>query len=128
MRTCLVEEWAFAETILKHFSRDYSFRLLLRKSRFSHLNCFHSNKFGFASNILACLSVNVYVVWYYIINIVTGIINGPRKLWLPDIMEFALSTFRARNFITFLAWFFRGSVDIALTGQLYDKLVQPVYF
>jgi hypothetical protein len=34
-RTCLVEEWAFAETILKHFE---CFRLLLRKTRLSHLN------------------------------------------------------------------------------------------
>jgi hypothetical protein len=36
-RTCLVEEWAFVETVLKHFS---CFRLLLRKTRLSYLNFF----------------------------------------------------------------------------------------
>jgi hypothetical protein len=41
-------------------------------------------------------------------------------------VEFVLSTFRTRNFITFI-WL-DISVDIALTGQLYDKLIQPVYF
>jgi hypothetical protein len=55
-RTCLVEEWAFVETVLKHFSR---FRLLLRKTRLSYLNFFYSNKFGFASNLWACLSANI---------------------------------------------------------------------
>jgi hypothetical protein len=39
-------------------------------------------------------------------------------------MEFALSTCRTQNFITF--WL-DTSVDIALTGQLYDKLIQLVY-
>jgi hypothetical protein len=45
-----------SETILKHFS---CFRLLLRKTRLSHLSLFYSNKFGFASNIWACLSANI---------------------------------------------------------------------
>jgi hypothetical protein len=45
---------------------------------------------------------------HYIINVVTAIINEPQKRWLPDIVEFALSTYRTQNFITFLAWYFRG--------------------
>ena len=45
---------------------------------------------------------------HYIVNVVTAIINEQQKLWLPDIMEFALSTFRTQNFITFLAWYFPG--------------------
>jgi hypothetical protein len=40
-------------------------------------------------------------------------------------MEFALSTFRTQ---TSLLFWLDTSVDIALTGQLYDKLIQPVYF
>jgi hypothetical protein len=63
----VVEEWAFAETILKHFS---CFRLLSRKTRLSHSNFFYSNKFGFASNIWACLSANITLhnqrcYWYF---------------------------------------------------------------
>ena len=38
---------------------------------------------------------------HYIINVVTGIINESHWLRLLDIVEFALSTFRTRNFITF---------------------------
>ena len=48
---------------------------------------------------------------HYIINIATNWNHKePHKLWLPDIhvVEFVLSTFRTRNFITFLAWYFRG--------------------
>ena len=45
---------------------------------------------------------------HYIINVVTGIIDEPPKFWLPDIVEFALSTFKTWNFITFLAWYFCG--------------------
>jgi hypothetical protein len=40
-------------------------------------------------------------------------------------MEFALSTFRTQ---TSLLFWLDTSVDIALTGQFYDKLIQPVYF
>jgi hypothetical protein len=40
-------------------------------------------------------------------------------------MEFALSTFRTRNSSFF--WL-DTSVDIALTGQLYDKLIQTSLF
>jgi hypothetical protein len=48
-------------------------------------------------------------------NLVLPAISGPAFLQTSHyiinvIVEFALSTFRARNFITFLAWFFRGSV------------------
>jgi hypothetical protein len=39
---------------------------------------------------------------HYIINVVTGIINESHWLRLLDIVEFALSTFRTWNFITFL--------------------------
>jgi hypothetical protein len=35
------------------------FRLLLRKTRLSHLNVFYSNNFGFDRNIWACLSANI---------------------------------------------------------------------
>jgi hypothetical protein len=45
---------------------------------------------------------------HYIINVVTGIIDEPPQFWLPDIVEFALSTFKTWNFITFLAWYFCG--------------------
>ena len=60
-----------------------------------------------------------------IINIVTGIINEPRKLWLPDIVEFALPPLEPEN--SSLFWL-DASVDIALTDELYVKLIQPVYF
>jgi hypothetical protein len=45
---------------------------------------------------------NKTFTWHYKINVVTGIINEPKKLWLPDIVIFALFTFRTRNFITFI--------------------------
>jgi hypothetical protein len=40
-------------------------------------------------------------------------------------VKFALSTFRTRNLSLF--WL-DTSVDIALTGQLYDKLIQTSLF
>jgi len=61
---------------------------------------YSSDKFGFASNIWACLSA----------NIVIGIINEPRKLWLRDILEFTLFSFRTRIFISILAY---TSVNVA---------------
>jgi hypothetical protein len=63
------------------------------------------NKFGFASNIWACLSANITIH-----NVVTGIISEPQKLQLPDIMEFMLFSLRTRTFITILAY---TSVDVA---------------
>ena len=59
------------------------------------------NKFGFAANIWACLSANITM------QNVTGIINEPQKLWLPDIVEFTNFSFRTRTFITILALYFR---------------------
>ena len=88
--------------LLKHFSR---FRILLRKTRLSHLTFFFTE----TNSILPAISGPAALqTSHYIINVVTGIINEPRKLWLPDIMEFALSTFRTRNSSFFLAWYFRG--------------------
>jgi hypothetical protein len=63
------------------------------------------NKFGFASNIWACLSVNITIH-----NVVTGIISEPQKHQLPDIVEFTLFSLRTRTFITILAY---TSVDVA---------------
>jgi hypothetical protein len=40
-------------------------------------------------------------------------------------VEFALPPLEPKN--SSLFWL-DTSVDIALTGQLYDKLIQPVYF
>ena len=65
--------------------------------------------FTVTNSVLPAISGPVFLqTSHYTINIVTGIINEPQKLWLADIVEFALSTFRTRNFITFLAWYFRG--------------------
>jgi hypothetical protein len=48
------------------------FRLLLRKTRLSHLNFFYSNKFSFVSHIWACLSANITLHnWNHIKNIHT---------------------------------------------------------
>jgi hypothetical protein len=58
-----------------------------------------STKFGFASNIWACLSVNITIY-----NIVIGIINEPRKLLLRDILKFTLFSFRTQTFISILAY------------------------
>jgi len=62
------------------------------------------NKFGFASNIWACLFANITM------HNVTGIIGEPQKLQLPDIVEFTLFSFRIRIFVTILAY---TSVDVA---------------
>ena len=58
------------------------------------------NKFGFAGNIWACLSANITIH-----SVVTGIINEPQKLWLPDV-EFTYFSFRTQTFITILASYF----------------------
>jgi hypothetical protein len=63
------------------------------------------SKFGFASNIWACLSANITIH-----NVVIGIISEPQKLQLPDIVEFTFYSFRTRTFITILAY---TSVDVA---------------
>ena len=63
------------------------------------------SKFGFASNIWACLSANITIS-----NIVTGIISEPQKLQLPDIVEFTFYSFRTRTFVTILAF---TSFDVA---------------
>ena len=62
------------------------------------------NKFGFAGNIWTCLSANITIY-----NVVTGMINEPQKLWLPDIMEFTHCSFisETRTIITILASYFR---------------------
>ena len=100
-RTCLVEEWAFAETILKHF---FMFQTFIKK-----IKTFTSKFFTVTNLVLPAISGPAFLqTSHYIINGVIGIINEPRKLWLSDIVEFALSTFRTRNFITCLAWYFRG--------------------
>ena len=62
-----------------------------------------SNKFGIASNIWSCLYANITIH-----NVVTVIVNNePQKLWLSDILEFTLFSFRTRTFISILAWYFR---------------------
>ena len=60
------------------------------------------NKFGFAGNIWACLSANITML-----KVVSGIINEPQKLRLPDIVEFTHFSFRTWTFITILASYFR---------------------
>jgi hypothetical protein len=41
-------------------------------------------------------------------NVATVIVNNePQKLWLPDILEFTLFSFRTLTFISILAWYFR---------------------
>ena len=61
------------------------------------------NKFGFAGNIWTCLSANITIH-----NVVTGIINEPQKLRLPDIVEFTHFSFKSKTwtFITILASYF----------------------
>jgi len=61
------------------------------------------NKFGFAGNIWTCLSANITMH-----NVVTGIINEPQKLRLPDIVEFTHFSLKSktRTFITILASYF----------------------
>jgi hypothetical protein len=63
---------------------------------------FCSDKFGFASNILACLSANI--TW------LLGIINEPQKLRLRDVLEITLFSFRTRTFISILAY---ASINVA---------------
>ena len=63
------------------------------------------SKFGFASNIWACLSANITMH-----NVVTGIISKPLKLQLPDIVEFTFYSFWTWTFITILSY---SSVDVA---------------
>jgi hypothetical protein len=60
---------------------------------------------------------------YYIINIVTGIINEPRKLDFQTSWNLSFPPLEPE---TSLFWL-DASVDFALTGQLYDKFIQPVY-
>ena len=62
-----------------------------------------SNKFGIASNIWSCLLASITRH-----NVATVIVNNePQKLWLPDILEFTLFSFRTLTFISILAWYFR---------------------
>jgi len=60
---------------------------------------FSRDKFGFASNIWACLSANITIS------------NEPRTLRLRDILEFTLLSIRTRTFISSLAY---TSVNVAL--------------
>jgi hypothetical protein len=79
-----------------HFSDFY----LINKT-FTFKLFLSGNKFGFAGYIWACLSANITMQ-----NVVTGIINVPQKLWLPDIVEFMHFSFRTRTVITILASYF----------------------
>jgi hypothetical protein len=58
----------------------------------------------------------------YIINVVTGIINEPQT------RHHGIYAFHLKNPKLHHIFWADTSVDIALTGQLYDKLIQPVYF
>jgi len=49
------------------------------------------NKFGFAGNIWTCLSANITI------HNVTGIINEPQKLRLPNIVEFTHFSFKSKT-------------------------------
>jgi hypothetical protein len=62
---------------------------------------------------------------HYIINVVTGIINEPQILDFQISWNLRFPPLEPEN--SSLFWL-DTSVDIALTGQLYDKLIQPVYF
>ena len=57
-------------------NKTFTFKLFLSGS-----------KFGFASNIWACLSANITIH-----NVVTGLISEPQEL--PDIVEFTFYSFR----------------------------------
>ena len=93
--------------LLNHIETFFMFQTFIKKKKtFTYKLCF-----TVTNSVLWEISGSVFLqTSHYIINVVTGsgIINEPRKLWLPDIVEFALSTFRTRNFITFLAWYFCG--------------------
>ena len=69
---------------------------------------FSSDKFGFVSNIWACLSANITI--HICHNVVIGIVNEPRKLRHPDILEFTLFSFRTQTFISISSY---TSVDVA---------------
>jgi hypothetical protein len=62
---------------------------------------------------------------HYIINVVTGIINELWKLWLPH-TSWNLHFPPLEPETSSLFWL-DTSVDIALTVQLYDKLIKSVF-
>jgi hypothetical protein len=68
---------------------------------------FSSDKFGFASNIWACLSANITIH-----NVIIGIT-----------LDFKLFSFRTQTFISILL-----SSMLHQTGQFRNQLIQPVIF
>jgi hypothetical protein len=94
---------------------------------------FSSDKFGFVSNIWACLSANITI--HICHNVVIGIVNEPRKLRHPDILEFTLFSFRTQTFISISSY---TSVDVASgrpvsfsvdsTGLFLAKICEKVSF
>jgi hypothetical protein len=71
-RRCLVEEWAFADWNISHFS---CFRLVFNNKILTFKLLISGNKFGFACNIWAYFSANITIHY-----VVTGIINESQKL------------------------------------------------
>ena len=79
------------------------------------------NKFGFASNIWACLSTNITIY-----DIVTGIISEPQKLQTSGhhgIWAFQLKNPNLHHYFGFIL-----PLMLHQKGQLHDQLIQPVYF
>jgi hypothetical protein len=56
-------------------------------------------------------------------NVVTGIIHKPRKLRLPNILEFTLTALEPSSVFSIDI-----SRDAASAGQFHDQLIQPIYF
>ena len=97
--------WYHIETFFMF--QTFSFILIHETFTFK---LFANDKFGFA-----CLSANIIITMH---NVVIGIINEPRKLWLRDILEFMLFSFRTRPSSVFWCFFCEKVLFFANRGHL----------